>query len=192
MIDEMRNRIPWLKSGGLPTLDSFGRPVIVPPGFLANEFPAYVSAKKGADPVVDEMVRLANTVGFQAPQIPKAIGGAADSGNLDEPEMMNYGAGITPAEQNRWLEVRNDPAPGNMPTLYETASKIIKSDQYQSASDSSRANMLHAAFTGYQHLGQQRMLADDDGLRARVMAAYAGKAANRASGRPGAVALGAP
>jgi hypothetical protein len=195
IIDEMRNRIPWLKSGGLPTLDSFGRPVIVPPGFLANEFPAYINATKNADPVVDEMMRLSKTVGFQAPQIPHAIGGAADTGNLDEPEMMTYGAGITPAEQNRWLEVRNDPAPKQMPTLYQTADKVIKSDEYQGASDSSRANMLHAIFTGYQHLGQQRMVAEDDGLRARVMAAYTGKQAGRVAGRAGAggvASVGAP
>ena len=195
IIDEMRNRIPWLKSGGLPTLDSFGRPVIVPPGFLANEFPAYINATKNADPVVDEMMRLSKTVGFQAPQIPHAIGGAADTGNLDEPEMMTYGAGITPAEQNRWLEVRNDPAPKQMPTLYQTADKVIKSDEYQGASDSSRANMLHAIFTGYQHLGQQRMIAEDDGLRARVMAAYTGKQAGRVAGRAGAggvASVGAP
>ena len=193
LIDDLRNRIPWLKSEGLPTLDSFGRPVIVPPGFMANEFPAYVHAEKGVDPVVDEQKRLADSVGFQVPQIPKAIGGAADSGNLDEPEMMAYGASLTPAEQNKWLEFRNDPSPGEVPKLYDAVAKLMKMPEYQDAADSQRANLLHMVFTGYQHLGQQRMMAEDPGLRARVMAAYTEKAAARRAGpRTSSASVGAP
>ena len=188
-IDEMRERIPWLKKDGLATLDSFGKPVIVPPGFLANEFPAYIRAEKGADPVVDEISRLAGTVGFQTPQIPKAVGGAVDTGNLDAPDMQTYGAPVNPAQQNRWLELRGNPAPGQLPKLYDAVSKLMKQPQYESASDSQRANLLHMVFTGYQKLGEQRLLAEDSNLRGQMIAAYVGKGAARAAGRPGAGGL---
>jgi len=193
-IDEMRERIPWLKKDGLPTLDSYARPVVVPPGFLANEFPAYVRAEKGADPVVDEQKRLADTVGFQVPQIPKSIGGSADTGNLDAPEGLAYGAPVNPAQQNRWLELRANPGQG-VPKLYDAVASLMKSDgkngmpDYVNASDSARASMLHGLFMGYQELGRQALLTENDGLRSQVMAAYVGKVAQKVAGRPGAGGL---
>ena len=188
-VSTMRNRIPWLKEDGLPTYDSFARPNYVPPGFMWNEFPAYVSTKmKQADPVVDEMSRLNGTVGFQPPQIPKAIGGPADSGDMDSPTMEVYGASLTPAERNQWMEMRADPQPETVPKLYDAVSSLMKSDEYQEASDAQRANILHEVFTGYQHMAQGRLLAANDSVRGRVMAAYADKVRAHTMGRTASIA----
>lgn len=189
LMSTLRNRIPWLKEGGLPTLDSFGRPSTVPPGFMWNEFPAYVSTRmKQADPVVDEMVRLNGSIGFEPPQVPKSIGGPADADNLDSPEGSVYGATLTPAERNQWLEARgNTPNPDDGRKLYDAVSHLMQSDQYQESSDARRADELHKLFTGYQHMAQGRMLAENDDLRGRVMAAFASKVHARTEGRTAAI-----
>jgi hypothetical protein len=42
---------------------------------------------------------------------------------------------------------------------------------------------------GYQELGRQALLTENDGLRSQVMAAYVGKVAQKVAGRPGAGGL---
>lgn len=193
VFQDIRNRIPFLKEDGLASLDSFGRPAIVAPGFMANEFPAYVSTTKKPDSVVDEMIRLKNAVGFEPPQIPPSIGPHITADAEDQnAEDAKYGAKLSPAEQNRWNELRNEPRKG-MPTLYDSLAKRIEEPSYLAQSNAQQATEWHQRFTGYQQMGHDALLNESEGVRGRMMAAYVGKGKARTQGRPGGVAsIGLP
>jgi hypothetical protein len=179
--DALRSRIPWLKADGLATLDPFGRPVVVPPGFLWNEFPAFKSVTKGADPVVGKLLELHGALGQQFDKIlsiPRAVPGSgpAEPGGAVAPEAI-FGAGLTPAEQNRWIELRNQPVKG-MPSLYDNTAAMIKSPGFDSLAPVDQAGAINREFRRYEHIALAQLIAESPSIQTRIVEAHLRKAAS--------------
>lgn len=172
-MDAFRNRIPWLREGGLPTLNSMGEPEHTPPGFTFNEYPAFKASTGGADALQDKLLDLWTKMGYRPPEIPHSIGGSAESSdNLNTPpEKVFGGAGLDDAQRNKWLELRG--AGGQLRSTLET---MIKDPDFQQYNDYQQATQISGIFHAYQKMAEYQMLGDPStGLMNRVQQAKVSK-----------------
>lgn len=208
-MDTVRNRVPWLKSDGLPSLDPFGDPMVTPPGFMWNEFPAWKVADKNEEPIVNELIRLNGAVGFAPPKIPSTFSGPSEeNAPLGAPTDKIYGAPVTPEMQNKWMELRGHPANisdeavkraaaagvdlspmKTMPDLKVALEKIMADPRYQDAAESQQAAVLHDTFIGYQKAAEGGLLWEHPEAQGQIANAMKRKVASK---MPKKLALGAP
>ena len=177
-IDAFKNRIPWLRDQGLPTLNSFGEPEQVPPGFTFEDYPAFKVSTAGGpelnNPVEAKLVDLWNRIGYKPPSIPHSIGGAAQpDDNLNTPpEKVFGGAGISPEERNRWLELRG--ADGQLKGMLE---RMVNNPEFQSYNDRPQlqAIEINGIFHAYQKQAEYALMGERPDLINRVQQARVGK-----------------
>lgn len=170
-LDGIRSRIPYLTEGGIPTRDPWGKVIVVPPGFLMNEFPAFRAVPEGKDAVDDEMVRLYHAINYMPPPVPKAIGGPAASDNPLAIQNFRDGVSLTPEVQDRWAELRGnikDPRSGY--DLKQAVAHLMRDPRYNDLSDQGRAQRINRIFVGYREAAKRQLAAEHPELVQQLVA----------------------
>lgn len=159
-LDALRQRNPWARDQLTPFTDDFGKPIIIPPGILANELPSFKTVTTEPDPVKAELLRLQQQVGFQVPAPPQSLGGPEDTQSAFAPPDKLYGTNLTPEEQNRWKAFRADPAPGKAPSLHDALEYMMSSEAYHGASEPMRANLVAKLWQQYGVIANSLLRSD--------------------------------
>ncbi len=168
-LDGIRNRVPYLTETGVPTRDPWGEPVVVPPGFLMNEFPAFKAHSEGKDPESDELVRLYKAIGYTPPTIPRAIGGRAPSES--ELAITNFrdGVRLSPEIEDEWARLRGEiENPRTGQNLKQAVGALMRDPRYREASDQRRAMALNRVFVAYREQAMRALLREHPELVVQV------------------------
>jgi hypothetical protein len=169
MFNTFLSKIPGYSKTLPPMTDALARPIMTPPGFLANEVYPFQIGTDAHDPIAAETLRI-DASPQKAPSLLPGSGTKSPS-LMTSPTDPNVGIPLTEWDKNQWMNLRasikDDEGPDGK-TLEQTLNALRQDPDYQALAREDQAKQWEDVFVRYGHAATNQMIANRPDLRQKL------------------------
>ena len=161
-MDTLLSNVPGYSKDMPPRRDLEGHPILVPPGFMANEVYPFQVGAEAHNPIANEIFET----GASPQKPPDILPGTGRAARMtDSPDNPDVGVPLDKFQKDRWQVLRATYRDDQQGTMSEALRTAIKDPEYKALAKEDKAKVLEKVVLDYGRAASQLLLAEDPSLQ---------------------------